>query len=1280
MNKLTFALAAALLLCGTADAVHFQRPWENRTWVATNPNIWSYGFEIWYGVDNLHGTLRSMDLEDADMLPSAGQSPAYITTARNMSLKAEDDRHACADDLVAEGILISTPLTYTIGMIQIFSSIHSCISYRSDWIGTVQPALLALESSIAEADKSILGARSSYSGLVRSGLCDDNYTLAGSGRCGKMRDAFNSLDNNITEGAYGRYPLLMNFSRRIRIGLAQPEPDLSLFSSSMALVWGDGGCIKTFDQISADAVLAQDEAESEYRSRLQDSKNLGRRAQENIGLLESEDLDLIDRAAASTQTHGFGSVSERLHALDERMGSLLMQSEAAVSYHDSGKAGYISSPIMSLYASNSALDGLISDSSILLDDARTCEIQQKEEAESELAKTGAWIAKGAGSAQAAQTLEEAKTHLARGESYETVGMRFAEYSKAAALARAARSSGGFEMQAAKEGRMSELESLIKRAEADGINVISEKSDLAMLKGMADYDISDYIERDISGILSKAEIKYDDEIRSKRAAIYEKLSLAGPSASDLRTDLDRYEDGIFIRSCGSCPISDDRIEYIDAIGKLKGLESDYSALEDTLDMYMAEIVGNSMSIDAAPLIGEVELDRPAAIAVDAVLVNGHPYGADGATASIRLPSGDWPDFTYPDITIGKEDVQSLRMSDDGTAIAVVFPRVEPYESRRVALEKNKTIARTTNLETAAEGIGDGRALVKGELEFVCDLDIPSLSSLDGFGEATIDGGPAEGPILAGNHILSYENTVEDAYTEDIRDINAYRIGTRSQVEYFIDILPEIDMERALVFIDIINQSNVSSFEAVASTGEQVDDKRRISATQYSVRINGLRKGELSTIRIGYQVDDTASFVKEQIGQMETANLSQTARDYLRYARSQMDHGNFTLALEYLEKARSAAKEDGISDSKLQSRLETLKETAAKELLVLDSILEKANSTDPGWAFIDRIRTRRDEVSRALSASNQSNLTDSVSMMERIDFDWLKKEIASLRKDSYKSYNDLKARFSDSGNSSMPRSFTRFEGALNRLDTSNDPLYAIDMLAALDDAEKDVGASEGAKIRSISEQGATLERVRTDVRMVMDRYLSESGSAKGSSYESVFDLAEKDVEKQLSDAESALSKDPRIFNLRLDDIERSRKKMLSTLALLRNESQTKLSILERAIDGKAPDDSANGSVSEKIAAVRDMIADGRYINALRAMDSISKALDAQNKKSDSPLLLLGISCAAILALAAVYIITHKKDFGLGRFGALERLLGGKPKKAFRKLERAGDPPGSEDPPPP
>lgn len=1280
MKKLMLALAAALLLCGTSDAIHFQRPWENRSWVATNPNIWSYGIEIWHGVDNLHGTIRSMGLDDADSLPATGQSAYYLSLARNASLKAEDDRHSCADDLLAEGILISTPITYPIGMIQIFSSINSCVSYRSDWIGTVHPALLALESSVAEADKSIQGARSSYSLLVRSGLCDDNYTLSGSGRCGRMRDAFNALDGNYTEGAYGRYPLLMNFSRQIRIELLEPVPDLSLYSSSIALVYGDQGCIKMFDQISSDAALAKDEAESEYSNRLQDSIDLGNLAEEDLDLLMQEDLSIIDRAAASTQAHDSGSVSERLHRLSERMGSLRMKSEAAVSFHDSGKEGYLSYSIMSLHSSNSDLELLISDSATLLDDARTCEKQQKEEAEAELAKTRAWIAKGGGNEQSAQTLEEAQTHLNRGESSSTIGNRFSEYSKAAALARTARSSDGFEKQAAKEGRLAELESLIGRAEADGINVVSEKSDLSMLKGMADYDISEYIERDISAILSKAEIKFGDDIRSEREAIYDKLSLAESSASDLQTDLERYESGIFIRSCVRCPISEDRIDYMSAIGKLEDLESNYKALEETLDLYMAEIVGNSMSITGIPLIGEVELDRPATITIDAVLANSRPYGADSAIASIRLPDQNWPEFKYQDIIQGKEDIQSLRMSDDGTAIILVFPHVGPYESRRVVLEKNATVARTTKLETAAEGIGDGKALIRGELDFECDLDIPRLSAMDGYDEATIDGKPADGSILTGKHVLSYEKTLDDAYSEDARDINAYRLGTRSKVEYSIDIMPNIDMERALVFIDIVNQSNVSSFEAVASSGEQVDDKRHISPTQYSVRINGLRKGKLSTIRIGYMVDDTASFVKEQIAQMEKENLSISARDLIQKARIQMEQGNYTLALESLEKARSTAKEDGITDSKLQARLGALEDAAALELLTLDSILAKANSTDPGWAFTDRIRTRRDEIKRALSDANQSNLTDSIAILERIDPDWLKKEIISLRKDSYKSYNDLKERLSGTGNSSMPISFTRFETALNRLDTSNDPLYTIDMLVSLDDAEKEVDVSEAEKAKTISGQGATLERMRNDVRMVLDRYISESASAKGSAYESVFTINEKDVEKQLSDAESALTKDPRIFNLRLDDIERSRKKMLSTIASLRNESETKLSILERAIEGKAPDDKGNGSIQEKIAAVREMIAEGRYINALRAMDSISKTLDLQSKRSDSPLLLLGISCAAILALAAVYIITHRKDLGSGHSGPLEQLFNNKPKKAFRKLERADDKTGNEDNPPP
>ena len=59
MSKLALLFICVFLvsLC-SAD---FSRPWENRTWVASNPYIWSYGIEVWYGLDGLHKTPGSID-------------------------------------------------------------------------------------------------------------------------------------------------------------------------------------------------------------------------------------------------------------------------------------------------------------------------------------------------------------------------------------------------------------------------------------------------------------------------------------------------------------------------------------------------------------------------------------------------------------------------------------------------------------------------------------------------------------------------------------------------------------------------------------------------------------------------------------------------------------------------------------------------------------------------------------------------------------------------------------------------------------------------------------------------------------------------------------------------------------------------------------------------------------------------------------------------------------------------------------------------------------------
>ncbi len=1281
------ALAIALLFffSGAVHASYFPRPWENQTWVAANPYIWDYGLEYWFGVSQLQKTIDGIGLDGLDysgQLSINGTAAQSLARAQQAAKTASYDSRSCSEALVADDILISFPLSSPVGFLDAFSRVESCLSYRSDWIGALEPSLETLETGLEESRSSMQRARHSYEGLEQAGLCDQDYTQEGSGHCAKMKSLFDSIDNNITDGAYGAYPLLLNYTSQMRSALHSPVPDLSLYQSSIKLVWGSGGILESFDNVSSDAVDAKASAERRYQAEANLSKKLKAALKDKLGNLDSEDIFLIDRAPASSQVHAGGAVDARLNDLKKQESALADAIDESSAVHDARGQGYLSSSTNALLTTNQKYEGSFSQGDALLDDALSCESQEKQDALDELGRSEDFMKSGKGGPDGAAILVEANTVFASASSGSTIGKRYLAYSKSAELARKARSSQTLQQVMDASRDLSSLRDLIARAETDGINVETEKGDLKLLETMSGSDISSYIDSDTATIIAKARAKYDADIGATKKRLRGELSLAGPGASDLFTDLDRCESGIFDPS-GS-------IIYPGSIGKLKKLQSDYSLLANTLDSYMRDIVGNSMSATEYPIIGTVELDRPANVLVDAVLSNSHEFSAKNITARISL--GSWSaspgmklDFAYSDIIRGKGNITTIRMEDGGNTIALGLPDVQPFEALRVTLEKNLTIAHTSKHISNAEGIGNGAASVGSGTVFRLDCDIPYLSTDYDADSATIDGGPLDAPLQAGIHNLSLQTVIQDAYAQSMTNIEAFPIGLKSQVEYDIEILPVMDLDSALVMVDILNESNISLFQAISATGEMLKDKQRVSPTQYSMRIMNLRKGIKSTIRISYQIDDTGSYVQEQISQMEGMNLSIDALSLLDSARIQAGAGNYTAALAYIEKARALSAGQTVQDAKLQAKFDVYSKKVNIELALIDSIIMAAKeenlSGDPlgndSYPLLARLEARKSELGKILSRiqSGTMNMSEEVDLLSGVDYSWLPKEIAAFRKDSYSRYNSLKERYLSSGNSTLPGSFSDFESALNQLDASNDPVYAPALAGSLAAADSDVIAQESMLASQKADSSAVLDRVKADLDAIMSRYFDEATSAKGTVYESMFDQAKTDITKKLSDAEAALSKDPRILQLRLDDLDRSRKSMLLTLDSLRNQSENRFGIVTALVNQSDLDENTRKNITDRMSAVRSMIDSGHFINSLRALDTISKQLDSATKKSDSSTLLLGLSAAAVLATLAVYLFTQRKDDVFERLSEIRVpfLQAERRKKSLRRLGKTKEPEG-------
>ncbi len=246
MGSIRLILVLVLLSLLSVSFATFPRPWQDKSWVATNPNIWSYGMEYWWNLPEFDRTISSTNFEQLFDLQTSSTVRGYVDQAISYGDKSKKNKDDCTlDILVAVGSFSTSQL-----FLSAFLNSSDCRAYKRNWIKSVDYSLLALEESEKAAKNSMTSARSSYEQIKFIGLCNQSYSGPGSGNCNEASMAFITVDNNLPEGKYGQYALFSEYSKTIRVELAKPVPALSLSSSMLRLVWDQDGIISVFSNIT----------------------------------------------------------------------------------------------------------------------------------------------------------------------------------------------------------------------------------------------------------------------------------------------------------------------------------------------------------------------------------------------------------------------------------------------------------------------------------------------------------------------------------------------------------------------------------------------------------------------------------------------------------------------------------------------------------------------------------------------------------------------------------------------------------------------------------------------------------------------------------------------------------------------------------------------------------------------------------------------------------------------------------------------------------------------
>lgn len=1239
-----------LILCFIVSGGSFERPWNSYSWVAENPNIFYFlGHSVWMNTDGFHESMQTLDPEPLNDVED-GELADKLGAVSDAKSEEDYEYHRCKESLAVlnlsdpdgqalllmsssgvPGLLASSAIRAYAGT----EAVEHCFNrYPETWKDATDKALSAVEWSERKAEESIDSAYDSYLLLRFAGVCDNDYTKAGSEGCAELESAFIGI--NTSEGVANK-ALMDDYHESLQSDLMEHLPGFELFYSEMVLVWGENGTVEKYDTLEEKAAESLEKAEVYFEELEENATETKNRAKKKLDGLGDEKLNKISTGMKELEFGAVGTISERFERQEEKYDDAEIQYDYSNSERERiNKEGYLKNSINGMgfaydlfYEVELALEELEEDAGEVVN-------EQKEDAEELLAEAGGYISEAPRSTEAINHYQDALSEFSEGEDAKKLGEKFQHYYNSAAHARACINERSIEEEFDVEGKISELEDLINRANDDEIDTFTEQEMLELLKKQKNIQgVVEILQEIEESIISKAKAKYDDELKERRERILEKIQLAGNVAADLITSMDNAGNGI---------IENGEVDYPSAIGKLRDLLEIYIETEEMVDHHIKEVLEGAMEKEEKVFVTGAELDKEATITLDVVLSNPTPYNASGIEVPVYL---DRPVlFFFSEITEGSGYVSSVRSEDNGKTMVVVLKEVQPYANYPISFEKNAVVAHTEEAERIAVGTGNEQAKVEEIIEFYLDVGIDSLVLPEEFENANIDGFDANRPLESGEHVLTSSYVLDDAYEEVVENIVVSPLGINSKIEFTIRFRPGINLDSVLFFIETTGETESQDLQLYSSGGEEISEPEEVSERLYRSEIFGLEEERETSVFVNYIVYNVSDIIEDEMVLLESQqNISDDAQGYIDNAKDALAAEDYASALENIENAKKLIREEAKKNSKLTKKIEDRERKIRWELEELNKALDNAVNENMSESFVALLENRINELERVLEESEgEEDLEQRLILLEKVDMKWLEKTIKSFKKESLKTYSKLKERLVEAGDLTTPAEFLKLEEKLRTLEAGGRIEYALEVMRALSEAEKYVEEKEGNKQGMDDALESSFYLLKEETLDVLDFYLREASAAKGTDYSSYFKLSEKRVNEKINDVEKAIGKEEqRTVEGKLSALNKTKNDMNTLLGQLKSESELKLKLAKNIFQANKEEMSEEKitSVENRIESIDEMVAAGNYVNALRATSTL---IDEIEKDEEGPnMLLLAVTALAILAAVVAYIIKQQREKG-------------------------------------
>ncbi|HLD59872.1 MAG TPA: hypothetical protein VI912_02690, partial [Candidatus Bilamarchaeaceae archaeon] len=956
-----------VIFASLLTSITIEKPWNEYWWTRSNPYIYVTPIEqkeVWNSFV-FHPSLENLSLEQTSI-------PNQEIQQKIISAKASLDNAGfynseCQKNLQNFFSLGNLPWSTAHFLITDVLSAYgwgpfkNCIDYGIYWKETMDSSVDALILSIKKADSELKTSTETFAKVQKAGICDDEYTSAGKEEC--------VLASNHLFNAQNIYSVIDAKANEINQNLRSPIPSSDGFQETFLVIWSSDGILSELAKANSFSLSALSKSEDEYHLLLLDFESLREKAQRKLNEMEKHNMQKIKETKTTTEfldDSEFLQIYQRFEEAKISYTNAVDSYEKGLNYFKRKSDKYLRDSLSSLQDAHSSLlyadhefDSLNSDAISIVESKRNNALEAIESID-------------ASGSESLEYAEKARKSFETAKNSKYLGDQFESYNNAILFASLAKnkkidSTILVLLDAKKHG----VEDLLKRAKKDDISINYEESLFSFISSREKVEDIELLNNIEDSVYESAELVYGSLVGERKELLLQ-AQLGKDETADLTSGIRKYDAYFF----------SDSINYPKAIGNLKIIRSEFFDIELELEKSKKKIVSNGLENEVSFFLDSVELDVPADVRLEIFLKNRYGYSADNIPVQINLPT-EIP-FFRTDIINGSENVGSFLQSKK--KLDFELKSVPGFYQDLLVFEKKATLAYTTKYAREVIGHGDASATSFEAINF--ELDTDSNVNLVG----KIDGLEYKGQVLKkGAHKLENQTTLFNAFSINHTNYVTSNIGLNSVLYYDILIHPNIDIDSTTVYVPTDPSEKIKSMKVSSITGEKVKEKKDLGNGIYSVVLEGLIKGREAILRVQLDIDNSSSYVSDQLSLLQNQELDTDLLTQLNNAENNYNNGNIDLSLKEIQKIKNTIEKRNLDEVSYKKELNKVKEDLTVKIRLYENVIQDAKDQNVSHSSIDFILEKKLGLETIIT-------NGSLEQLRSFDYSWEKREISQIKKQS------------------------------------------------------------------------------------------------------------------------------------------------------------------------------------------------------------------------------------------------------------------------------------------